>query len=76
LSLFIGNAAGPAHVVAAAGAPVVAVSTSVDFSPQDILGSRVELLRAPHPSIISEEAVYEAACRLLKMNRAEYLRAR
>src|SRR5215468_2659019 len=76
LSLFVGNHSGPAHVAAAAGAPVVVASTFVQPSPQDLLGARVEHIRAPHVTLISEEDVYEAACRLLKTNRAEFLRSR
>jgi len=76
LSLFVGNHSGPAHVAAAAGAPVVVASIFVQPSPQDLLGARVEHIRAPHVTLISEEDVYEAACRLLKTNRAEFLRSR
>jgi ADP-heptose:LPS heptosyltransferase len=76
LSLFIGNHSGPAHVAAAADAPVIVASTSVQPSPQDLLGNRSEHIRAPHVTLISEEDIYEAACRLLKMNRAEFLRSR
>ncbi|MFN0085010.1 MAG: glycosyltransferase family 9 protein [Blastocatellia bacterium] len=76
MSLFIGNAGGPAHLAAAAGTPVVAVSAGVDFSPQDLLGTRIDQIRAPHIELISEEEVYESACKLLQMNRAEALRAR
>jgi ADP-heptose:LPS heptosyltransferase len=76
LSLFIGNHSGPAHVAAAAGAPVAVASTFVQPSPQDLLGARVEHIRAPHVALISEEDVYEAACRLLKTNRAEFLSSR
>jgi ADP-heptose:LPS heptosyltransferase len=76
LSLFVGNHSGPAHVAAAAGAPVVVASTFVQPAPQDLLGARVEHVRAPHVTLISEEDVYEAACRLLKANRAEFLRSR
>jgi len=76
LSLFIGNHGGPAHVAAAAGAPVVVASTFVEPSPQDLLGARVEHVRASHVTLISEEDVYEAACRLLKTSRAEFLRSR
>jgi ADP-heptose:LPS heptosyltransferase len=83
LSLLIANHSGPAHLAAAVGAPVVAVSVpGATFgkdstpSPMDLLGKRHELLRASHVELISEEAVYEAACRLLKMNRAEFLRSR
>ncbi|HMV81621.1 MAG TPA: glycosyltransferase family 9 protein [Blastocatellia bacterium] len=80
LSLLIANHSGPAHIAAAVGAPVVVVSA---FNPSfgkvssmDVLGNRNEHVRASHPGLISEEAVYEAACRLLKMNRAEFLRNR
>src|SRR5262245_50502156 len=76
LSLFIGNHSGPAHVAAAADAPVVVASTSVQPSPQDLLGNRSEHIRAPHVTLIQEDDVYEAACRLLKTNRAEFLRSR
>jgi ADP-heptose:LPS heptosyltransferase len=76
LSLFIGNHSGPAHVAAAAGAPVVVASTLVNPSPQDLLGARVEHIRAPHVALISEEDVYEAACRLLKTSRAGFLQSR
>ncbi|MDX2039650.1 MAG: glycosyltransferase family 9 protein [Acidobacteriota bacterium] len=79
LSLLIANHSGPAHVAAAAGAPVVAISTFVKHSSPtltDVLSSRCEHVRASHIAMISEEAVYEAACRLLKTNRAEFLRGR
>lgn len=76
LSLLIANHSGPAHVAAAAGAPVVAISTFGKHSSTDLLGSRCEHVRASHIAMISEEAVYEAACRLLKTNRAEFLRKR
>jgi ADP-heptose:LPS heptosyltransferase len=79
LSLFIGNHSGPAHVAAAAGAPVVVASIQVGqvgSSPQDLLGALVEHVRAPHVTLISEDDVYNAACRLLKANRAEFLRSR
>jgi len=76
LSLFVANHSGPAHVAAATGAPVVVASTLLQPSANDLLGGRVEHIRAPHVALISEEDVYEAACRLLKMNRAEFLRSR
>lgn len=76
LSLLVANHSGPAHVAAASGTPVVVISTFVKDSSTDILASRCEHLRASHVGLISEEAVYEAACRLLKMNRAEFLRNR
>jgi ADP-heptose:LPS heptosyltransferase len=76
LSLFIANHSGPAHVAAAAGAPVVVASTWVQPSASDLLGARVNHVRAPHVSLISEEEIYDAACKLLKINRAEFLRSR
>jgi ADP-heptose:LPS heptosyltransferase len=76
LSLFISNHSGPAHVAAAAGAPVVVASAFVQPSPQDLLGVRVEHIRASHITLVSEEDLYEAACRLLKANRADFLRSR
>jgi ADP-heptose:LPS heptosyltransferase len=76
LSLFIGNHSGPAHVAAAAGAPVVVASTFVEPSPKDLLGDRVEHIRASHVTLISEEDVYEAACKLLKTSRTGFLRSR
>jgi heptosyltransferase-3 len=76
LSLLIANHSGPAHVAAATGTPVVAVSTTSGPSPHDLLGGHHEHIRGSHVDLISEEAVYDAACRLLKMSRAEFLRSR
>lgn len=76
LSLLIANHSGPAHLAAAVGTPVVVASPTAGPSPQDLLGGRHEHIRASHIDLISEEQVFDAACRLLKMNRAEYLRAR
>lgn len=76
LSLLVANHSGPAHVAAAAGAPVAVISTFVKHSSTDVLAARCEHIRASHVAMNSEEAVYEAACRLLKTNRADSLRAR
>lgn len=76
LSLFIGNHSGPAHVAAAAGSPVIAISITPGPSPDDLLGSHTRHLRGLHPDLISEEDVYSAACAMLKLNRAEFLRGR
>jgi heptosyltransferase II len=76
LSVFIANHSGPAHVTAALGTPVVVVSTSTNPSTQDLLGAHHEHIRGSHISLISEEPVYEAACRMLKRSRAEDLRGR
>jgi len=76
LSLFIANHSGPAHLAAAVGAPVIVISPHPVPTAQDILGKQQLHLRAPHLSLISEEAVYEAACQMLKSNRASVLSAR
>jgi heptosyltransferase-3 len=76
MSLFVGNHSGPAHLAAAAGAPVVALSRTLEPTPLDLLNRLSEHLRASHLDLISEDQVYEAACRLLKANRAEILRTR
>ncbi len=76
LSLFIANHSGPAHLAAAVGAPVVIISPHPAPTAQDILGQQQLHLRAPHLSLVSEEAVYEAVCQMLKSNRASALSAR
>ena len=76
LSVLVAPLHGPAHVAAAAGTPVVAASISTGPSPQDLLGEPHLHIRGPSAETISEEAIYEAACRLIKTNRAERLRAR
>ena len=76
LSLFIANHSGPAHIAAAGGAPVVAISQTSGPSSRDLLGAQHKHLRGSHVELISEEEVYEAACQLLKISRAEILRTR
>lgn len=76
LSLFVGNHSGPAHLAAATGAPVVVISPFPEPTAQDVLSSRQFHLRASHVSLIGEDEVYEAACQLLKANRATILSAR
>jgi ADP-heptose:LPS heptosyltransferase len=76
LSLLVANHSGPAHIAAATGTPVAAASTTSGPSPHDLLGAHHEHIRGSHVDLISEEDVYEAACRLLKINRAELLRSR
>jgi len=76
LSLFVANHSGPAHLAAAVGAPVVVISPHPAPTAQDVLGKQELHVRAPHFSLISEEAVYDAACQMLKSNRAAVLSAR
>lgn len=76
LSLFVGNHSGPAHLAAAVGAPVIVISPHPEATAQDVLGQRQIHVRAPHISMITEEAVYNAACQLLQANRASVLSAR
>lgn len=73
LSLFIANHSGPAHLAAALGAPVIAASSVSNPSPVDILGRSVSHIRGKHIEDIPEDDVYEAACRLLKTSRADFL---
>ncbi len=76
LSLLVSNHSGPAHIAAAIGTPVVAVSATSGPSPHDLLGRHNEHIRGSHVELISEEDVFDAACRLIKINRAEFLRSR
>src|SRR5262245_31460405 len=73
MSLLIGNHSGTAHVAAAAGAPVVVACRAAPPTAQHLPANRIEHLRASHIELISEDDVYEAACRLLKTSRAEFL---
>lgn len=73
LSLVIANLSGPAHLAAAVGAPVVAITGATGPTPRDLLGRRHLQLRGASVESISEDEVYEAACRLLKTSRAESL---
>ena len=75
-SLVVANHSGPAHLAAAAGVPVVVLSPHPTATPQDVLGKHQLHVRAPHVALISEEAVYDAACQMLKSSRASGLSAR
>jgi ADP-heptose:LPS heptosyltransferase len=75
-SLFVANHSGPAHLAAAAGVPVVVISPHPSATSQDVLGQHQIHLRAPHVALISEEAVYDAACQMLKSSRAASLSGR
>ena len=75
-SLVIANHSGPAHLAAAVGAPVVVLSPHGMATSQDVLGKAQIHVRAPHVSLISEDAVYDAACQMLKSSRAARLSAR
>lgn len=76
LSLFVGNHSGPAQLAAAVGAPVAIISPHPEPTALDVLAQRQIHVRAPHISMITEEAVYHAACQLLQANRASVLSAR
>jgi ADP-heptose:LPS heptosyltransferase len=75
LSLLVANHSGPAHVAAAVGTPVVVASTYAGPSAQDLLSKHHAHIRRQQAVAIPEEEIYEAACRLLRTNRAETLRA-
>jgi ADP-heptose:LPS heptosyltransferase len=70
MSLFIANHSGPAHVAAAAGAPVVTASGALTPLTRDILSPNRAHIRATALSAVSEEDVFEAACRLMKRSRS------
>ena len=70
MSLFIANHSGPAHIAAAAGAPVVTASGALTPSTRDILSPNRAHIRATSLNAVSEEDVFEAACRLIKRSRS------
>lgn len=76
LSVLVANHSGLAHLAAAAGTPVVAVSPTPAPSPRDLLGKQHAHVRSAHISAISADEVYAAAYRLLTLSRAELLTAR
>ncbi|MBS1813137.1 MAG: glycosyltransferase family 9 protein [Acidobacteria bacterium] len=76
LSVFIGNQSGPAHLAAAVGTPVVAVSLRHISHTNDLLSRNHTLIRKETFEAITTDEVFEAACQLIKSNRAESLWAR
>ncbi len=77
LSLLIGNAGAVPHLGSAVGTPVVAVSLSSRATPFEIISQSGITIRAPHfdqPDLQNEEAVFQAACQLLVLNRSRLLR--
>ena len=71
MSLLVGNLSGPAHLATAVGTPVVAITGAPEPTPRDLLGRRNIHVRGQSVGLTREDEVYEAACRLLKLNRAE-----
>lgn len=76
LSVLISNHGGPAHLAAAVGAPVVALSPLGLSHANDLLSRNHVHLRKSDLHAITTDEVYEAACQLMQSNRAEYLWAR
>lgn len=76
LSVFVANQSGPAHLAAAVGTPVVATSLRSLPHTNDLLSRNHLLLRKQTLDAITTDEVYEAACQLIKSNRAEFLWAR
>ncbi|HEX4945305.1 MAG TPA: glycosyltransferase family 9 protein [Blastocatellia bacterium] len=76
LSVLITNHGGPAHLAAAVGTPVVALSPLMVSHANDLLSLNHVQLRKPSLDAISTDEVFEAACQLVQANRAEYLWAR
>jgi ADP-heptose:LPS heptosyltransferase len=73
LSVMVANHAGVAHLAAAVGTPVVAVSPAPSPTPYDLLGAQHRHVRGPHVEAVAADEVYEAACRLVSLSRAELL---
>lgn len=73
LSVLIANHSGPAHLAGAVGTPVVAATASAKPTPYDLLGKHHQHVRAAHIDAVSADEIYEAACRLLNLSRAELL---
>jgi heptosyltransferase-2 len=76
LSVFISNHGGLAHLAAAVGTPVVAVSPLATSHANDLLSQNHLHVRKALLDAITTDEVYEAACQLIQANRAEYLWAR
>jgi len=76
LSVFISNHGGLAHLAAAVGTPVVAVSPLETSHANDLLSQNHLHVRKALLDAITTDEVYEAACQLIQANRAEYLWAR
>ncbi len=75
LSVLVANHTGPAHVAAALRTPVVTLSATSHAPDEDVLARNHIAVRDTAVDIIPEEDVYNAACRLIKLNRADVLRA-
>jgi ADP-heptose:LPS heptosyltransferase len=73
LSVLIANQSGPAHLAAAVGTPVVATALRNLSPTNDLLSRNHLLIRQQTMEAITTDEVYEAACQLIKANRAEYL---
>ncbi len=73
LSVFVSNHSGPAHVAAALRTPVVVASSMNVSSDVNPLSATHVLVRRVSAEMIPEEEIYEAACRLIRINRASSL---
>ena len=76
LSVFIAHQSGPAQLAAALGTPVVATSLLSLPHTNDLLSRNHVLLRKETLDAITTDEIFEAACQLIKSNRAEFLWAR
>lgn len=70
LSVLVAHLSGPAHLAAALGVPVAAISGQPQATNKDLLGRGLLHIRGARIDLISEEEVYDAACRLLTTSRA------
>ncbi len=73
LSVLVGNHSGPAHIAAAIRTPVVVASALLESSEVNLLSANHIPIRHTSAAMIQEEDIYEAACRLIKSNRAHSL---
>ncbi len=76
LSVLITNHTGLAHLAAALGTPVVAISSSEISTTNDLLSANHILLKKPSIHAITSDEVQAAALELISANRAEVLRSR
>lgn len=73
LTVFVTNHAGPAHVAAAIGTPVVIASSMNIPADLNLLSSTHIAVRGISADMISEEEIYQATSQMIKANRAETL---
>lgn len=77
LSLLVAPLGPIAHLAAAVGTPVVAITRDATPGPLDLLSPHTLHVRPSHGEFLAdEERVYDGACQLLHISRAELLSSR